>query len=190
MGKLMPPTPKTSGRMYSIIFCWRMNGLAMASSDMFLAMICFCVMNCEAVMARIITMERIHTATWLPPPPCSSDADSGAPKMVDSSNCLTCSGLMAPMPWPLALAGADAGEHLEQREEERHLDQHGQAGRERVGAVLLVQGHLFLRHGLAGELVGLALVLVLHLLQVRLQQLHAALGLDLLDEDRESGRRG
>ena len=87
----------------------------------------------------------------------------------------------------LVAGRGDAGEHLEQGEEERHLDQHGQAGRERVGAVLLVHGHLFLRHGLAGELVGLALVLVLQLLQVRLQQLHAALGLDLLDEHGDQG---
>ena len=83
-----------------------MNGLAMASSDMFLAMICFCVMNCEAVMARIITIERIHTATTLPPGgvPCSRVAESGAPKMLDSSNCTTCSWLMAPMPLPLSAA--------------------------------------------------------------------------------------
>ncbi|MDI2020681.1 hypothetical protein PJL18_01190 [Paenarthrobacter nicotinovorans] len=80
-----------------------MNGLAMASSDMFLAMICFWVMNCEAVMATIITMLRTHTATALFPPlgsPCSSEADSGAPKMLDESNWTTCSWLMAPTPWP------------------------------------------------------------------------------------------
>ena len=63
----------------------------------------------------------------------------------------------------------------------------GKAGRERVGAVLLVHGHLFLRHGLAGQLVGLALVLVLQLLQIGLQELHAALGLDLLDEHGNQG---
>ena len=81
----------------------------------------------------------------------------------------------------------NAGEDREEGKEERHLDQHGQAGRERVGAVLLVHGHLFLRHGLAGQLVGLALVLVLKLLQIRLQELHAALGLDLLDEHGNQG---
>src|SRR6478609_6288644 len=82
-----------------------MNGLAMASSDMFFAMICFCVMNCDAVMARIITIESTQTATSLPPaPPCSSEADSGAPKMLDSSNWTTWSWLRAPMPVPPALA--------------------------------------------------------------------------------------
>src|SRR5687768_3805438 len=81
-----------------------MNGLAMASSDMFLAMICFCVMNCEAVIARIMMIERIQTATWLPSPPCRSEADSVAPKIVDSSNWVTCWWLMAPMPSPLSRA--------------------------------------------------------------------------------------
>ena len=87
--------------MYSIIFCWRMNGLAMASSDMFLAMICFCVMNCEAVMARIITMREDHNRdVGRRSRRAAADADSGAPKMLDSSNCMTCSWLMAPMPCP------------------------------------------------------------------------------------------
>ena len=83
-----------------------MNGPAMASADTVLAMMCFWVMNCAAVMARIITIERSHTATTLPPPgvPCSTEADSGAPKMLDSSNCTTCSWLMAPMPVPLLAA--------------------------------------------------------------------------------------
>ena len=67
---------------------------------MFVAMMCFCVMNCAAVMVRIITMVRIHTDVGLPPPPCSTDADSGAPKMLDSSNCTTWSRLIAPIPWP------------------------------------------------------------------------------------------
>ncbi|MDI2020680.1 hypothetical protein PJL18_01189 [Paenarthrobacter nicotinovorans] len=53
--------------------------------------------------------------------------------------------------------------------------------------MLLVQRHLLLRHGLAGELIGLALVLGLQLLQVRLQQLHAALRFDLLNEDGNQG---
>ncbi|MCY1378532.1 hypothetical protein D9M69_661750 [compost metagenome] len=53
--------------------------------------------------------------------------------------------------------------------------------------MLLVHRHLFLRHGLAGQLVGLSLVLVLQLLQVRLQELHSALGLDLLDEHGNQG---
>ena len=88
MGKLIPPTPKTMGRMYSIIFCWRMKGLAKASSDMLLAMICFCVMNCVAVIARIITIVSTVTAPF--PSLHSSAAVSGAPRMLEASNCSTC----------------------------------------------------------------------------------------------------
>jgi hypothetical protein len=51
--------------------------------------------------------------------------------------------------------------------------------------VLLVQGHLFLRHRLARELVRLTLVLLLKFTEIRLQRLHSALRLDLLDEYRD-----
>ena len=132
-------------------------------------------------------MERIHTATL--PPRCAVEQGRGQRGTEDGGfiELLDLFGAHGTDALAARLGRADAREHLEEREEERHLDQHGQAGRERVGAVLLVQRHLFLRHGLAGQLVGLALVLVLHLLQVRLQQLHAALGLDLLDEDGNQG---
>ena len=86
-----------------------------------------------------------------------------------------------------AALGVDRGvvEHREQAEEDRHLQQQRQARRERVGARLLVELHGLARHRLARELVLLALVLVLDLLQLRRDLEHAALALDLPDEDRD-----
>ena len=74
-------------------------------------------------------------------------------------------------------------EHPEQRQEDRHLHQDRQAGRERVGARLAVE-----RHRLLGEPLAVVAVLLLQLLDPGLDQLHVAAGLDLLDEQRDQRR--
>ena len=53
----------------------------------------------------------------------------------------------------LNLAFSDGSQHVEQREEDRKLDDQGQAARERVGAVLLVELHDLLVHRLLVVLV-------------------------------------
>ena len=81
-----------------------------------------------------------------------------------------------------ALRGAVRGvvEQPEQREEDRHLQQDRQARGERVGPALLVE-----LHRLLGETLPVVAVLLLQLLDLRLDQLHVAAGLDLLDEQRD-----
>ena len=58
-------------------------------------------------------------------------------------------------------------DRAEQREEDRHLQDQGKAGGERVGARLLPQLHLLLRQALT-----VVLVLLLERLDLRLEQLH------------------
>ena len=81
--------------------------------------------------------------------------------------------------------GGNAHQHLVQTEKDRHLSQNRQAGREGVRTVLTVHFHLLLSHCLAGELVLLALVLLLQLRHIALHRSHAAHGLNLLDEQRD-----
>ena len=78
-------------------------------------------------------------------------------------------------------------QHGEKTEEYGHLEQERQARTQRVRAILLVHGHRLARHRLAGELVFLALVLILNLLQLWGDFEHLALALDLLHEDRDQG---
>ena len=72
---------------------------------------------------------------------------------------------------PMA-AGNTAGgaiEHSEQRQEDRNLQQQRQAGRQRIGVVLLVQ-----LHGLLTELLPVMTMFLLQLAHLGLQQLHVA----------------
>ena len=92
--------------------------------------------------------------------------------------------LLQPVAADYRLAGVvgpgDAVQHPEQRQEDRHLQQQRQAGRQRVGVVVLVQ-----LHRLAAEPLAIVAVLLLQLPHLGLQQLHRAGGLDLLDEQRD-----
>jgi hypothetical protein len=71
-------------------------------------------------------------------------------------------------------------EQAEERQEDRHLQQDRQARGERVGPGLLVQSHRLL-----GETLAVMAVLLLQLLDLRLEQLHVPAGLDLLHEQRD-----
>ncbi|MPM16710.1 hypothetical protein SDC9_63091 [bioreactor metagenome] len=83
-------------------------------------------------------------------------------------------------PRPTGLAARRTVDHPVEGEEERHLDEQRQAGGHRVDALLLVE-----LHRLLAEAVPIVRVLLLQLLQLRLQFLHAASAVDLLDEQRD-----
>ena len=102
-----------------------------------------------------------------------------SPKSSAAPNCSACSSLRMPLASPFAALLSSA----EEREEDRHLQQDRQAGRERVGARVLVE-----LHRLLGETLPVVAVLLLQLLDLGLDQLHVAAGLDLLDEQRDQRR--
>ena len=70
----------------------------------------------------------------------------------------------------------------EQCQEDRHLDKDRQTRGEGVGSGVLVELHRLLGHAFA-----VVAVLLLKLLDLRLDQLHVAAGFDLLDEQRDQG---
>ncbi len=80
---------------------------------------------------------------------------------------------------------SEVAEHPEEREEDRGLQQERQARRERVGTRALVQTHRLLGHRLPGLRIGLALVLLLDLLHLGLDELHPSGSVNLLDEQRD-----
>jgi hypothetical protein len=83
---------------------------------------------------------------------------------------------------------AVALEQVEEREEDRQLEQERPARRKRVDAVLLVEGHHLALHPLA-----IVLVLLLDLLHLRLELLEGPHRLDLLDgqrQDQQAGEEG
>ncbi|MEI2642204.1 MAG: hypothetical protein V9G10_07685 [Candidatus Nanopelagicales bacterium] len=88
--------------------------------------------------------------------------------------------VLLPLEHPLGSVRGDTLQHTEQREEDRHLQQDRQAGRQGVGTGFPVQLHHLLRLALS-----VAGVLLLDFLDLRLDQLHVALSLDLLDEQRD-----
>ena len=74
-------------------------------------------------------------------------------------------------------------EEPEQPDEDRHLDDQRKTRGERVGPGVLVE-----LHRLLAEELPVVAVLLLQLLDLRLEQLQVALGLDLLDEQRDQRR--
>ncbi len=80
----------------------------------------------------------------------------------------------------LELHGVESLQDVEQPEEDRDLQEHGQTAHQRIDLLRLIELH----HLLAESLL-IALVLGLQLLELGLQRLHRPLRPDLLDEDRE-----
>ena len=106
-------------------------------------------------------------------------AQIGTPKIVEWYAESTCAWVMTPYGMRL---GDAVVEHAEQREEDRRLGQDRQAARERVGARVLVE-----RHHLGALALAVAGVLLLDLLDLRLEDLQVALALDLPHEQRDQG---